>query len=349
MSQQLTLEGHAIEYKPYRHITLNEQSAFCNFLNILGIYEDKLKDLSWCSSEYCKYDCVMDSTHIKKVKYLACGLRGLCPRCSMAYAHKRAEIMYQWIKQNLADHLNFDLKMNQIVLTLPKGIHEILDKKTFSKMIREFMASYGIEAYGYSIQYRHSKNPLGPRFLHCHILSLNFKESNGILIENEYYFDLDKMRNVWKNVIEKYTKSVIESNVDIFSEYVSVKQKKRKVVHLLAYLYRYPIQDLFQVQIRDGSIDYLESEQFETAHTILQIESMRHEPKNLTWCGLLTSTKREYLIKLIQCTINELVVWKNINSLVKELDERSKTCRDCGYRYSEMPCDVGKYDGDNEP
>ena len=108
MQQQLTLEGKPIEYRPYRHITLNEQSAFCNFLATLGIYEDKLKDLSWCSSEYCKYDCVMDSTHIKKVKYLACGLRGLCPRCSMAYAHKRAEIMYQWIKQNLADHLNFD-------------------------------------------------------------------------------------------------------------------------------------------------------------------------------------------------------------------------------------------------
>ena len=157
------------------------------------------------------------------------------------------------------------------------------------------------------------------------------------------------MRDVWKSIIEKYTKSVIESDVNIFSEYVSVKQKKPKVVHLLAYLYRYPIQDLFQVQIREQSIDYLESEQFEPGYTILQIESMQNEPKNLTWCGLLTSTKREYLIGLIQCTINELVVWKNINQLVKQLDEKSKLCRDCGYHYSEMPCDVGKYDGDNEP
>jgi len=216
-------------------------------------------------------------------------------------------------------------------------------------MIREFMASYGIEAYGYSIQYRHSKNPLGSRFLHCHVLSLNFKESNGKLIENEYYFDVKKMRDVWKNIIEKYTKSVIESDVNIFSEYASVKHKKNKIVHLLAYLYRYPIQDLFQVQIRDRSIDYLESEQFEADYVILQIESMRHEPKNLTWCGLLTSTKREYLIDLIQNTINELVVWKNINQLVKLLDERAKTCRDCGANYSEIPCDRGKYDGDNEP
>ena len=117
----------------------------------------------------------------------------------------------------------------------------------------------------------------------------------------------------------------------------------------MAYLYRYPIQDLFQVQIRDGSINYLESEQFEPDYTILQIESMQNEPKNLTWCGLLTSTKREYLIDLIQNTINELVAWKNINYFVKQLDNRARSCRDCGSLYSEIPCDGGKYDGDNEP
>ena len=190
LMQQLTLEGKPIEFKPYRHITLKEQSVFCDFLFKMQIFSDKVSKMLWCSSEYSKYDCISDFSHPKKVRYLACGLRGYCPRCSMAYAHKRAEIMYQWIKQNLSDNLNFDLKMNQIVLTLPKGIHETLDKKTFSKMIREFMLSYGIEAYGYSIQYRHSKNPLSSRFLHCHILSLNFKECNGKLIENEYYFDV---------------------------------------------------------------------------------------------------------------------------------------------------------------
>ena len=228
MLQQLTLEGKPIEYRPYRHITLNEQKAFCDFLTALGIYEDKLKDLLWCSSEYCKYDCVQDSTHIKKVKYLACGLRGYCPRCSMAYAHKRAEIMYQWIKQNLADNLNFDLKMNQIVLTLPKGIHENLDRKTFSKMIRYFMKKFRIEAYGYSIQFRHSKNPLDTRFLHAHVLTLNIKESNNKIIENEYFFDLDSMRDLWTQTIEKFTDVSVNGQVDIFTEYASIKKKKAK-------------------------------------------------------------------------------------------------------------------------
>ena len=55
------------------------------------------------------------------------------------------------------------------------------------------------------------------------------------------------------------------------------------------------------------------------------------------------------LKSLLQNTINELVIWKNINYFVKQLDERSKTCRDCGFLYSEIPCDRGKYQGDNEP
>ena len=346
---QLTLEGKPIEFRPYRHITIKEQTAFCDFLFKLGIFSDKIAKLFWCSSEFIKYDCTNEPGHPKKVKYLACGLRGYCPRCSMAYAHKRAESMYQWIKQNIADNLNFDLKMNQIVLTLPKELHENLDRKTFSKMIRYFISNFGIEAYGYSIQFRHSKNPLDTRFLHAHVLTLNIKESNNKIIENEYFFDLDSMRDLWTQTIEKFTDVSVSGQVDIFTEYASIKKKKAKAVHLLAYLYRYSIQDLFNVQVRNSTHNYLESEQFETDYTILQIEAMQKEPKSLTWCGLLTSTKREYLECLLQNTINELVIWKNINYFVKQLDERSKTCRDCGFPYSEIPCDRGKYQGDNEP
>ena len=76
---------------------------------------------------------------------------------------------------------------------------------------------------------------------------------------------------------------------------------------------------------------------------------MKNEPKNLTWCGLLTSTKRDYLVNLIQNTINELVIWHNIDWFVRQLDDRSNECRECGSLYSEIPCDRGKYDGDNEP
>ena len=76
---------------------------------------------------------------------------------------------------------------------------------------------------------------------------------------------------------------------------------------------------------------------------------MQNEPKNLAWCGLITSTKRSYLVKLLQNTINELVIWRNLDFFIKQLAERVSTCRECGYKYSEIPIDKGKYEGDNEP
>jgi len=391
MQQQLTLDEHPIETKPFRYITLDEQKEYVEFLEKLNLFPDRNKNnkrsilfpdriekIRWCASEYRTYDCTSDSSHTKQVKYLNCGERGYCPRCSMLYARKRAELMYQWIYQNLAKNLNFDLKMNQIVLTLPLGLQETLDKKTFSKMIRYFMTKFGIEAYCYSIQYRHSKDPLGPRFLHAHVLSLNIKEFESRIIRNDYYFDVKLMRKFWKHTIEKFTKSKIESEVNIYNEYASVRKEKPKITHLLSYLYRYSIQDLFKVQIRDHSINYLEKTQFDPeldqdldpridlavdhavrqdqqtrplANTILQIEveSIVKDPKCLVWCGLMTSTKHEYLAELLQNTINELVVWKNLDYFIQKMNERAKTCRDCPSLYSEIPCDKGKYQGDNEP
>ena len=332
-------------------------------MNKLGVYQDKIKGptgVEWCASEYHTFNCVNDSTHTKKVKYLNCGTRGLCPRCSMSYARKRAEIMYQYIKQNLADNLNFDLKMNQIVLTLPKELHENLDKKTFAKMIKNFMKSFGIEAYGYVIQYRHSSDPLSSKFIHAHVLTLNIKESDDKLIQSDYYFDLDKMRECWSQTISIFTDplfvqfmKMIENNksdpVNIHNEYASIIYDKKKIIHILAYVYRYPIQDLFNVQVRNGTIDYLEEKQFDQANTILQIDEIRKDPKNLAWCGLMTSTKRSYLEKLLMNTINDLVIIKPIPFFIKQIDDRAKKCPDCQFNYSEIPIDKGKYQGDNEP
>jgi len=349
--QQLTLENRPVENKSFRYITLDEQVRFYEFIKKIGVFQDKQEDIKTCASIFHTFECVNDSSHTKKTTYLNCGTRGICPRCSMSYARKRAEIMYQYIKQNLADNLDFDLKMNQIVLTLPKELHENLDKKTFAKMIKKFMTSFGIEAYGYVIQYRHSSDPLSSKYIHAHVLTLNIKESNNKIIENEYYFDLDKMRETWKNTINEFTDLDLKESdpVNIHNEYSSVKFDKKKIIHILAYVYRYPIQDLFNVQIRNGSIDYLEEKQFDRANTILQIEEIKKDPKNLAWCGLMTSTKRDYLEQLLINTINELVIIKPIPFFIKQIDERSKKCPDCNYNYSEIPIDKGKYLGDNEP
>ena len=73
------------------------------------------------------------------------------------------------------------------------------------------------------------------------------------------------MRETWKNTINEFTDLDLKESdpVNIHNEYSSVKFDKKKIIHILAYVYRYPIQDLFNVQVRNGSIDYLEREQFD--------------------------------------------------------------------------------------
>ena len=358
MNQQLTLENKPIEdIRPFRWITLQEQKEFVDFLKKLGNVGDELLHdgkLEWCASEYEKFSCSNHSDHPKKVRYLACGFRGICPRDSMVYANKRANIQYQWIKMNIADKLPFDLKINQIVLTLPANLHS-MDSKLFTKMVRAFMARFSLEAYGYCIQNTHSKNPLGEEYLHCHVLSLNIKKGSAGIEKSDYYFDVDFMREVWKEIISKFTDERVEGDVNIHTEYASILKDKHKVVHMLAYLYRYPIQDLFQVQIRDKSINYLENSQIdsEQPNDTLQVnvstkllQLVSKKKSRIIWCGLLTSSKRKELIKLLD--VGESL-WLSLKQVEKMLDQRSKECIDCGCPYETVPFDRGWYQGDNEP
>jgi hypothetical protein len=244
-----------------------------------------------------------------------------------------------------------------------------LDGFYAAKMIRHFMKRFSLEAYGYVIQIRHSKNPLGEKYVHAHVLTLNMKSENNQIKQGDYYFDLDRMRLEWKETIEKFCKISIEGSVNIHSEYASILYDKPKVMHILSYVYRYPIQDLFQVQVRAKTINYLEFPQFEGAvsNTILQIDELSskvlailNEPKNnLVWCGLLASTKRELLKSMISDGFTQYDLegnkfeelyyeWFSLTDIKKEILERSKTCRDCGFLYEEFPFERGNYDGDDE-
>src|SRR5437879_1106734 len=132
---QLTISQYADSPKinqihQQRWITLEEQADFVKFLDDAGMRGlSSFEPLQTCAKYWEKYRCSLDAHHTHVTKYLACGRRGICPRCSMAYASGRAEIMYQWIKRNIADKVDFDLKMNQIVLTLPESLHGIDQKK----------------------------------------------------------------------------------------------------------------------------------------------------------------------------------------------------------------------------
>ena len=211
------------------------------------------------------------------------------------------------------------------------------------------------------------------------------------MIQNDYYFDVYLMRTVWKDIIEKSTDIKVDGYVNLHSEYHSVRNEPYQVLHMLSYLYRYPIQDLFNVQIRNQSLNYVQSVQFEKNAKKLQgviagyfIGSLDNESERLreirvkvneligekkpriVWCGMLTSTKRKVLIKKmlhVQSTLDGTpvtilqldgmslpeFVWKSMKVIEREIDQRSKECRDCGSLYEINPFDRGKYIGDNEP
>lgn len=362
---QLTLEGVSLEgtvHKSYRWITLEEQGSFDKFLRTLGITYEKL---SWCASEWEKYRCSeKPADHSKRVKYLGCGLRGLCPRCSMSYASTRANIMYQWIKLNIADKIDFDLRMNDIVLTLPEELHSI-DDKTFRKMFKRFLERYGFEAYGYCIQNRHSNNPLADEYKHVHILSLNIRLLYRHVVQDRYYFDTDEMRRTWKRIIKEQTGVNVEGDVNLHLEYVHVIKEKEKVIHKLAYLYRYGVQDLFNVQVREQSLNYVQDLQFDSEQKILnipnntlQVDTLKKKVMGLfdedktrvIWCGLLTSTKRNKFRDFLLDSFNiPSFQWKNLKEIKLLLEKRAKSCLDCEARLEEYPIDRGKYLGDNEP
>jgi len=379
LSNQLTLLEKPVEdIKPNRWITIPEQNEWCEFLSSLGVNVDGLDS---CASRWEKYQCASNHDHQKKVRYRSCGKRGVCARDSMGYASQRASLMYQYIKQNLADRLDFDLKLNQIVLTLPESLHD-MDTKLFAKMVKEFVSVLGIASYGYCIQTRHSKDPLRGRYVHCHVLSLNMKIKDNRIVEGGYYFDVDEMRNTWKDIIKKTTSVSVEGSVNLHTEYVSVLHDKNKVMHILAYLYRYPIQDLFNVQVRHQTLNYVQCPQFEKNETLdemgLRLQELRSKVMELidekkpriVWCGLLTSTKRDELMKLIlfadnepfkQTRLNPLCIvqvdehgkpmfeWKSLSDLEKEARLRAKECRDCGSPLQDQPFETGSYNGDNEP
>ena len=329
------------DIKQARYITLEEQKEFVEFLDAYDIRSDKL---AWCASDCKSFHCSNNPNHSTKTNYMLCGERGLCPSCSMAYATSKANETYQSVKRNFADRVDFDLKMNQIVLTLPKELHEI-DKKVFSKMIKQFLIKFGISCYGYVIQTRSSSNPLGNSYHHVHIISLNVKVENNRIVQSDYFFDTDDMRKEWKKIIEGNTDISIEGNVNLQTGYASVNREKGRCIHLLKYVYRFSLEDLFKVQVRNHSINYVQKSHFNEVKE--SIENLIDEKKpKFVWCGLMAPTKHKELMKMISEIGYE---WQSLKQIKTDLMIKANTCRDCGCQFEEKPFHVFKYTGDNEP
>jgi hypothetical protein len=94
------------------------------------------------------------------------------------------------------------------------------------------------------------------------------------------------------------------------------------------------------------------------------ISLIDEKKQRIVWCGMLTSTKRKELIKTMLHLQTQTAIdgsntilqleqpnfhWKSMKDVEKEIDLRSKECRDCGSPFEIEPYDRGIYQGDNEP
>jgi len=314
--------------KDYRYMTLEEQSSWCEFLETLKLR--KLDLLKSCASEFIAKRCMNEKCLRGKITYKGCKDRSFCPRCAYSYARSRAKVQYEYLKQ-IANAMPFDLKMNQVVLTLPQRM-ERMPKSVLMSMVKEFLKELGIDNYAYELQSARSKDPLGTRRVHAHILTFNFKHDGKKFLMTQYWFDLDKLRSMWKQIIQKTAGEDVEGDVDLHSEFASIIHRKNSVIHILQYLYRYPVTDLFNVWRKNRSY-----------FNIRQINGTGYfkSKDRLTWCGLLSPHGRRRLQEVLGVKLHTLsyLRWK----LAKE----EKKCPHCGSFY--VVVDRGKYVGDNEP
>jgi hypothetical protein len=348
--QETILDVEQVEIKSHRWVTLEEQEEWIQFLkdvNLGAIKEvTEEKGLGFCGSVVRKFHCQMNHDHAIHTNYMLCGNRSMCPRCAMSYSSKKANAQFLYLKENFAKSLPFDVKLNQIVLTLPQKLHSV-EKKSFTKAIHSFMKKMGIQAYGYVIQNSHSKDPLSAEYVHAHCVTLNVKEQDDYIVQNDYFFDLDEMRKTWKSVIGETLDFELGSGEDInlHTEYASIMNNPQKVKHILKYLYRYPIEDLFNVQVRNKSLNYVQKGHFKNCEKNVY-DLLKTRKSNFVWSGLLASGKRKYLTKLLEMPHR---FWQNLKFFEKQLEIRSKQCRDCGMPLEEKPFETSAYNGDNEP
>jgi len=314
--------------KEYRYMSLEEQKSWCDFLETLKLR--KLDELRACASEYISKRCTNKKCQEGKTTYKGCKDRSFCPRCAYSYARSRAKVQYEYLKQ-IADAMPFDLKMNQITLTVPQHM-ERMPKPVLTFMVKQFLKELGIDNYAYELQTARSRDPLGTRRVHAHVLTFNFKHDGKKFLMTQYWFDLSRLRSMWKQIIQKTAGEDVEGDVDLHSEFASIIHRKNSVIHILQYLYRYPVTDLFNAWRKDNG--YFNTRQINGTDYFKSKD-------RLTWCGLMSPHGRVKLQKILGVKLATLAFlkWK--------LGKEENKCTHCGSFY--VVVDRGKYEGDNEP
>ena len=312
-----------------------------------------------------------------------CNERNYCPRCANAYAERQAGEMYEYLKTQVANRLPFNLKVNQITVTLPADMKDMSDED-FTKAIKRFIKSpqedtitrreydrkkrkldqalrKGLVRYqghkqavreldqqleagqvirggGYAIQKESSDNPFEDH-KHAHIILFNVgwrqKKGDETGLESGFtqlahYFNTDKLRAQWNKALNRPQNAPI----DVHTEYADFYQDAPKVKHLLKYVYRYPVWDLYKLIVVHNSIITKTTPGEGPAcqptttnimfnHDTSMIQERLYQiitrSKRFTWFGWFAPTKRGSYI-------NRLGTYESFRDLQARKKEESRSC-----------------------
>jgi len=288
-------------------------------------WNESIDRVSFCGTEKIIRTCSLHGDkHYLGISYNRCNDRKFCPRCARSNARNEAWTTWYWLMKNIVTRLSFKTYLTHIVLTLPEDLQGISDKE-LSKAVKKVMEYPDKEietTYCYVIQTRSSRNPF-KKHKHVHVLAPNIGLKVGPFGNYQFKrlrpsFNVDSLRKRWNAVLGMEPSRPVVVHVSYTSFW-----DKRKVIHQLAYMYRYDVWDIFKHVIRGNRgaegppfiLKYDSSMKFDSSKVLATISQPK---KRVTWGGFLSSTRRYDIIK----SLGQVYSLKEIREKVKDDSNR---------------------------
>lgn len=267
----------------------DERKLWCELLerNDLRYHSVKVAN---CNRDILFFNrCSYDPRHYKKPIYDHCFDRAYCDDCASATARKNAWITYNWILENIAKNLRFNLYVLRFDLTFPHEFDDTPEDK-IRAMVSQFMTFLKSNDDGYlddepnddgylpdeRIGYLYVIHRFGSnknifnRHLNVHVYALNAFIQNGQFKRARPWANEARAKRIWGYLLQEELgwTDYVDKNPDLRVRYIpfyKVNDKNGKRLtepyacdvgkHLLTlrYMYRYPVVDVAKV-FRAGNL-----------------------------------------------------------------------------------------------
>ena len=255
-----------------------------------------------CRTVWDKWVC--ERGHVV-VKPMLCRDRLVCPICAEKYADDRVrKVLSDW--RLLESKRGAKLYLIHIVFTFPKELWDrILENpdlgyravyESLSGLDKEHPIWFlGGQIGGVSRLHLWSSRDVFRVYPHVHVVVPNrLLKRNGRLkwfVRMRPYFSNGNLRLRWKLALKKVFGYECKDDVDVFVRYVDVERDRGKAVHVLRYVFRQFVYDVFRKGLEND--ERLEDDDVRKfIHKLLEIESSKHLVR---YFGFLASNGKAWI------------------------------------------------------